>query len=255
MGTMNLLGYELMPRATLRCARSLGIATAFSLYVRHAGYAVVSVPGIKYPVTVRRNNLGDLGAFNQVLLQRNYDHAAVRALRNPQTIIDAGAHIGLASVFFANLFPEAKIIALEPDAGNFELLKRNTSPYPNVTAIPAAAWPTQAHLEIENCAVSSWAFTVKESSRGLIPGIPLSSLAAEVDILKVDIEGSEKAIFEQSAVPPCRLLLVETHDRLVAGCSDAVLHSLNGRKFERYQVADVDIFAFPGDGRHLRTTA
>src|SRR5260370_12191733 len=107
MGTMNLLGYELMPRATLRCARSLGIATAFSLYVRHAGYAVVSVPGIKYPVTVRRNNLGDLGAFNQVFLHRNYDHAPLRALRNPQTIIHAGLSTALSPAFFPTLFPQA----------------------------------------------------------------------------------------------------------------------------------------------------
>jgi len=37
---------------------------------------------------------------------------------SPKTILDAGANIGTASRFFSNQFPDAKIIAIEPDSEN-----------------------------------------------------------------------------------------------------------------------------------------
>lgn len=40
-------------------------------------------------------------------------------------IIDAGAHIGLASLYFKHIFPDAKIVAIEPNPINFEILEIN----------------------------------------------------------------------------------------------------------------------------------
>ena len=53
-------------------------------------------------------------------------------------IIDAGANIGVRSVFFAITFPTATVIALEPETSNFGLLLKNTRGL-NVTCIKAAA--------------------------------------------------------------------------------------------------------------------
>jgi tRNA1(Val) A37 N6-methylase TrmN6 len=46
------------------------------------------------------------------------------------TIVDAGANIGMASIFFAQKYPDAKIIAVEAEASNFAMLARNVQPYP-----------------------------------------------------------------------------------------------------------------------------
>ena len=40
-------------------------------------------------------------------------------------IIDCGANIGLSVIYMKSLYPQATIIAFEPDEKNFELLKTN----------------------------------------------------------------------------------------------------------------------------------
>ena len=242
---IRLLGLDRIsfaPRAALRSLFTLGPLPALSLHLRQRGHMRLSVPNIKYPVTVGRNR-GDRGAFDQVLIQRSYDHPAVRELRHPKVILDAGAHIGLASVFFANLFPSASIIAVEPNPRNFGLLLENIRPYPNIRAVNAAAWPQHTKLEVDDLC-DSWASSVRESPNGVVPGLPLSSLVLEADILKIDVEGSEKEIFESNAIPICKVLMIECHDSFKPGCTDAVLRALKSRTFFRTRISDVDVFVF-----------
>ena len=61
--------------------------------------------------------------YRQVLVDREY----AAATDAPGLIIDGGAHIGLTSLFFAQLFPSAQIIAVEPQKDNFALLSANTA--------------------------------------------------------------------------------------------------------------------------------
>jgi FkbM family methyltransferase len=42
-----------------------------------------------------------------------------------QTIIDAGAHIGAASAYFLQRWPLATVVAIEPEPGNYRVLKEN----------------------------------------------------------------------------------------------------------------------------------
>jgi hypothetical protein len=50
----------------------------------------------------------------------------------PRVILDAGANIGLTSVYFAKKYPHARIVAIEPEASNFDVLTRNVRPYPSI---------------------------------------------------------------------------------------------------------------------------
>ena len=71
------------------------------------------------------------------------------ALRDPpQLIIDGGANVGYASVYFANKYPNAQIIAIEPDPENCALFYKNCAAYPNVELIQGALWTTSADLVI-----------------------------------------------------------------------------------------------------------
>ena len=66
----------------------------------------------------------------------------------PPVIIDAGANVGLSAVFYANRFPNARIIAIEPEPSNYEMLKRNVVPYSNVTPVQAALWKENGPLRL-----------------------------------------------------------------------------------------------------------
>ena len=57
----------------------------------------------------------------------------------PRFIIDGGANVGYASVFFANRYPNVeKILAIEPEIENFTMLKYNTQYYPQVESVESA---------------------------------------------------------------------------------------------------------------------
>ena len=46
-------------------------------------------------------------------------------LKNVESIIDIGSHIGLSIVYFKEKYPNSNIISFEPNPINFELLEKN----------------------------------------------------------------------------------------------------------------------------------
>src|ERR1017187_162770 len=67
----------------------------------------VKPTGIRHPVHIRVRTT-DLSVFNDVLVREEY---AFDLPCSPKTIVDAGANIGMASLFYAHRYPEARIIA------------------------------------------------------------------------------------------------------------------------------------------------
>src|SRR5688572_4216031 len=74
----------------------------------------VQPPGTRYPVAIRAKS-SDEFTFRQIFVNTEYEFDFVGT---PETIIDAGANIGLAAVYFINRFPGSKIICLEPEPEN-----------------------------------------------------------------------------------------------------------------------------------------
>ncbi|MEP6914471.1 MAG: FkbM family methyltransferase [Acidobacteriota bacterium] len=135
-------------------------------------------------------------------------YSCVRGLQGVRTIVDAGANIGTSSVFFLNAYPEATVIALEPDPGNFEVLRRNLAPY-GARAVPlqCALWHRSGPLTVDRGAFrdgGEWSFQVKEAAPGEaadLQGVTLAELLRihhmdTIDLLKIDIEGAEREVFE-----------------------------------------------------------
>ena len=188
-------------------------------------------PGTSFPLPlspmplILRAQSQDVRVFGQVFLFRQY--ALNRA--TPKAIIDGGAHIGCATVDFAQRYPDAQIIAVEPHRENFALLTENTRLYPNVRCLHGAIWPDQERLRIANPKADSWAFQCEPG--GDVAGYRISDLltllnAERLDILKLDIEGAEREVFR---APDARqwmdrtdCLLVELHDHHAPGCRHAL---------------------------------
>src|SRR5215831_1212215 len=135
--------------------RSFGYWQGLKAYVRstrdlsghdHDQRATLTLPGIQWPFTVRAAS-SDLRVLRQVFIDKQYERPGAGS---PGLIIDCGANIGLASIFFANAFVASPIYAIEPSNANFELLLENTRPYAQITPIHAAVWSSQCNLAITN---------------------------------------------------------------------------------------------------------
>lgn len=165
-------------------------------------------------------------------------------LLDTKFVIDAGANIGYTAVLFANWWPNATIISLEPDQENYELTLKNTSAYPNITVLNAGLWNKEAQLKIE--AGQEDGFVIREvqndlkvRSENLTKGISIESILKKynwphIDFLKMNIEGSEKEIFSfnyRSWLPKTKVMLVELHDGKNAGCSRSVFSAVSEYDF------------------------
>lgn len=55
-------------------------------------------------------------------------------------------------------------MAIEPESGNFAMLKKNTGQYPNIKPIQAGLWSRKTYLRTQDSDVATWSFRVVESS-------------------------------------------------------------------------------------------
>ena len=198
------------------------------------------VPELAYPIAVRSRS-SDLKVVDQIFLERQAHFPVAGA---PRAIIDAGANIGLSSVVLATRFPEAHIVALEINRSNYELLVANTSRYPNIEPRLCGLWSEVANLQILNPDAEEWAFRADRTDAGSegedhIPAVGVADLLEEfgdgdIDLLKIDVEGSEIEIFESGAetwLRRVRQLAIECHDRIRPGCSKAVITAAAAHQF------------------------
>ncbi|MBV9452789.1 MAG: FkbM family methyltransferase, partial [Rubrobacter sp.] len=91
-------------------------------------------------------------------------HLEIPLRGSPQLIVDGGANVGYSSIYFAEKYPDTRIIAVEPNPENCALFRKNCSVYPNIELIQGALWTSTADLVIENPTAESWAFRVVDTS-------------------------------------------------------------------------------------------
>ena len=143
----------------------------------------------------------------------------------------------LSVLRFQKEFPGAKIIALEPERRNILQFKKNCAPYPNITLEEKALWATNTRLRIRSLDVRLNEFQVQEDATGDVETLSINEVMRRhhlprIDLLKVDIEGSEKVVFSHSDakswLPSVGMILIETHNGIEEGCTEAVERALEG---------------------------
>lgn len=118
-------------------------------------------------------------------------------------ILDCGANIGMSVIYLKNQFPEARIIAFEPDETNFNLLTKNIHSFgfSNVELRKEAVWNEQTTLLFSN--ESSMGSKVEKSANEKTIKVSATRLRdfidRKVDFLKIDIEGAENVVLEDIA--------------------------------------------------------
>jgi FkbM family methyltransferase len=193
---------------------------------------------VAHPLYLRAGS-SDPVVFEQIFLDDEYD---IHYPPDPKLIVDAGANIGMAAVYFANRFPNATIISIEPEPGNYAVLQHNTARYERIRNVHGGIWGQSAEIEVRNIGLREFGFVVVEveqptpsSFRGYtVDEILASSGFDRIDILKIDIEGSEKEVFSAAVdgwLGRVGVLILELHDRFKPGCREAVENALRPYRY------------------------
>lgn len=229
---------------TLQFMRCFGIGRGLQLFVlgevmpsTQRWKQKVGIPGSVLHLYVRPGT-SDVTLFNDIYHGLyEWDFAVA-----PDVIVEAGAYIGLSTTYLARKYPNARIIAIEPDEDNYELLVRNTAWNENISTIHAALWTESGSVSLGDPGKGDWALRVSEadvtgevdqSELSRVPAVTIPEVMRtyqldKIDLLKLDIEGSEKEIFETSQpwIDCVDAISVELHDRFKPGCARAFYQAI-----------------------------
>jgi FkbM family methyltransferase len=147
-------------------------------------------------------NISDLEELDPNYERRSFNEVIrVLSTKEGAVFIDVGAHIGRYSFVLAKLFPNAKVIAIEPNPEAYQALIKGikANGLRNVTALNIALsdFDGVAHLYIKRgTAISS---LVEGDNSFKIIDVPAKRLDTvmeelginKVDIIKIDVEGAE----------------------------------------------------------------
>lgn len=179
-----------------------------------------------------KRSSSDTMVFEQVI--RNKEYKAVIDLANSKNIelkniIDAGANIGLTTLYLKSKYPKAKVILLEPENSIFERMKTNLeiNQLTDVIPIQCGLWYEETTLQIDRSFRDNedWSVKLTKHSEGNVANIKcktLSQIKKEfeidvIDFLKIDIEGAEKEVFLMDEgiktwLPSIKIVALEIHD-------------------------------------------
>ncbi len=151
-----------------------------------------------------RNDKYDTQVFTQIFMREELN---VHFEQIPKIIIDGGANIGLSTLYLKNKYPKASIIAIEPERSNFKLLTLNTKNYSDIFCLNKGIWNTSGILQIidkgdGNASFITKEMSISETAENVVSAINLEDIMSQfginvLDLLKLDIEGSEKEVFEK----------------------------------------------------------
>lgn len=206
---------------------------------------ILTMAGRRVPLAMRAS---DVYTLAEVLHEGQYDIA--RRLPGAPFVVDAGANIGVASLWFLAARPRCRLLAVEPEAANFALLEHNLRAAPGAVAVRAALGREEGTVELFVAGHGALHTTRPEvaagagASRETVPARRLDRLLEEsgeerVDLVKLDVEGAELDALEGlgSWVERVERIAGEVHERVVPAA--ALEAWLTGRGFR------VELHDFP----------
>lgn len=190
-----------------------------------------------------RPESSDLAACQQVFGRLDYDLRRLRRYpefvslyeqilsqgRKP-LVLDLGANIGMATLYFVRAWPGCHVVAVEPMIDNFQLLFENTQELDAVTAWHAGIASAPGRLRIANPDAEDWAYRTMPAAdceRDSIAAVTVNQILEEFPsahgyepfIVKIDVEGAEADLFRADTawIERFPVLVIELHDWLLYG--------------------------------------
>lgn len=149
-------------------------------------------------------------------------------------VLDCGSNIGMAALYFKQLYPHARVVAFEPDPATFEILRNNLqrNGAGDVQAVNRALHGEAARLPFYRDAHRAGALYASTNpdlvamvagqqrvTQGEVEAVRLSDYVDQpVDFLKLDVEGAEAAVVSDLAATGklrmIRALVMEYHHHI-----------------------------------------
>lgn len=149
----------------------------------------------------------DLGIFHEIWDHERYTAGSISVVARHGTIVDIGAHIGLFSLFASKVLQANRIISVEPDSANFELLSKNISAnhVENASLVKAAIAGESGEKRIYNTSSNTGGHSLYARGVSSIAVWTVSltelfkaSSISDCSLLKMDCEGAEMEILENA---------------------------------------------------------
>jgi FkbM family methyltransferase len=136
-----------------------------------------------------------LFTYDEIFKKRIYDF---KSKSQKPYIIDGGANIGLASIFFKKIYPNSEIITFEPDAEISKILKENLDSFGfgDVKVIQKGLWKNEGQISFVSDGADGGRIDEGSDSEKIEVTRLKDYLQNHVDFLKLDIEGSEVEVME-----------------------------------------------------------
>jgi len=196
-----------------------------------------------------------LAMVDELFAKQNYKFVADKF--DPR-IIDCGSNIGLSVIFFKTLYPQAKVIAFEPDAGSFATLTQNLKRigHTDVEAHEQAVWVADGQINFFR--EGSWGGKITAAAEGdnisRVATVRLKDyLSEKIDFLKIDIEGAETEVLIDCAaeLKNVQRLFVEYHSSAGEPQTLATLLTVISQAGLRYYIKEASERRQPFIGKTL----
>jgi FkbM family methyltransferase len=210
----------------------------------------LKLKGYPHPL-VFRHGTSDVRVVRQIFLKEEYKDFGND--KNLSYIIDCGANIGCTAFYFLSRYPEAKLIAIEPDEGNFAVLKRNLEPFgERALALRAGLWSSDKKLRVDRGNFGDgreWSFQVRECREGEqadVNAVGLDSVLRShkwdrIDLAKIDIERAEVEVFSpgcDSWLSRTRNIAIELHG---PDCEEAFFKAMSRYDYQVERTGELTI--------------
>ncbi len=157
-----------------------------------------------------------LTLVNEIFVEEIYKF---QASTNKPIILDCGANIGLATIYFKNLYPDSMIYSYEPDPFIFETLKFNIESFnfKGVSLFNKAISNHDGFCEfVSDGSLSGMISADSNASLISVKAARLKNILggfSKIDFLKIDIEGHEDVVMDDIAdeLPKVQYLFLEYH--------------------------------------------
>ena len=195
----------------------------------------------KYALQCRPDS-SDIRVFDQIFQMREY--RCLDGVETADFIVDCGANVGYSASYFLSRYPQAQLVAVEPDPQNFKVLQANLAAFgQRATCVCSGIWsrPTGLIFSPETLGQGDeWGRTVREAASGEasdVDAIDIGTLLQKsgkerISILKIDIEGSEASVFSDNYehwIDKVDNLVIELHG---ARCESIFHKAIAGLGFE-----------------------